>query len=481
MNHSMFYYFKTLDIVISIIRSITIAVTLMIILMSSANAQISVNMTTHNYTVGGSNYIAYRIGDYANSPHNPGEPVSDGTANNPDTFFDVINRYNENPTIVRQQMTTMCANGQRKIGLMLWFRPFNQVWDVNLPYFGNISNSAGGALREPVSSNLAAVVKIISDLRRDTGAPCFDELQFRFAPKNAANPIGWSAWNEAQYAENWNLMLSTRSIVERNARSSLVRYYDLGAELGGVYGDDPAFLCSGCSGSVSTERYLRTLWQQYYSTFGVSDTYGFSIATAPNRMWKMMRIYDLVGVRPSQWALDVYSNTDFRYALNDLVANAGMSRSILLQETFSESLDFVSGLFESAAASGIKVRTVMQWPLSKTHNDATTTPLGHAHYSSDYPETYVYKPKPRISSGGLGCSDSKCAWLIGYNFGPNCQVGLYRYDWTRLPDPAGITCTTSQVTFIIPGEAYQNGDPGIRVAVTNEFGLWNDPYYISIR
>ena len=416
-------------------------------------------MPAQGFEIGGANYITTSAGAFLHSSIDPGD------SNDPTsvaTFKDVLFAYNQNPSLAENQLINMCGNGQRKIALMLSFEP--AIWMSTYGgYYGEIADSTGGTVNAQIRSNISNVVSLISSITDSYGKPCFNELQFRFAPRGPASPLGWTSWSDTQYAENWQLLVSVRALVEEAAAPSLRRVYDLGAELAGIFNEP--------SDAGQNQRYLTTLWQQYLSTFGVSDTYGFSEAIAPGRTWKMLSVYDRIGIRPSQIALDVYDQAGFATALNELSSNGAGQIPLLIQETYYNDPPFSQSLYQAAQQNGFFIRTLMEWPLSPT--DAVG-------FSTDYaPLYYPDLPKPQINATGFGCTDGHCLWVTGNYFSRMCQVQVYANDWTSLGTvPA--TCGNTEVDFRIPDAAYTNGNAGIRVVIVNEYGVWNDPVYIGI-
>ncbi len=99
-------------------------------------------------------------------------------------------------------------------------------------------------------------------------------------------------------------------------------------------------------------------------------------------------------------------------------------------------------------------------------------------------ETYAAGLTPSITSAGLGCTTDQCMWISGAGFSTNCDVNLFKPDWSApalLATLHGsqLNCTNGLVTFQIPSWI-QNAYPSVNVNVTNSSGIWSQPTNVSI-
>jgi hypothetical protein len=329
--------------------------------------------------------------------------------------------------------------------------------------YGSITNSRGGTLSPQISANLRNLLMDLKETKDSFGLPCFNEVFFRFAPWSVSTALSWGdQWNESMYLENRRFIFSTRAIVEDLlGTTSIKRTYDLGAEEGGL------------TDVGQMKIYGKRLWQDYISNYGDSDTYGYSVAVFENRGWRLLEIFDQVGKRPQQYALDVYSIQGFEDVLSELKANGESQKPIVIQETFYNDRAFVEKIFEAANKYGFRIRTIMQWPKSFDSDDVEYSEVFPAAYSNNL-------PTPSIGGAGLGCDDGKCIWLQGSNFSNGCRIDIYDVNGGRLSDPQSVFCLDNYATFRIADDVYSKNDR-IGVVVVNKFNKWNSPTFVSTR
>lgn len=426
--------------------------------------------TSRAFEPGGTNYLVWQTGT--------GDPL-DGNAIYNGSFgpdnghwrpFLYDNLASTNPPITEpvaaDQIDDICESGQKKISLVLWFTR-DHAW-IDAPpwngYFGLVVNSSNGQLSTTIRDNIWNAVKLIASATRN-GVPCFDELQFRFAPWDRAAPNNWAAWNDTWYGNNWGVISTTRALIEAAASTYAVgplrRTYDLGAEQGGsTDGQNP--------------RYTRTVWQMYHSTYGTSDTYGFSVATVgasgsySGRIQSLLQQYDAVGVRPTEHALDVYDIDELDAALTTLSQFGEAGKPILIQETFFNDASFSNEIFASASDLGFEIRSIMQWPILE---GSTVS------FWSLIPQYANNLPVPHVM-GADACATCSTGFVSGYGFvGNTCTVDLYSPSW-QLLHSASVSCNDSLAIFPVPS-SIRATYPGVRVALVNKFGRWNDPVYVS--
>jgi hypothetical protein len=305
--------------------------------------------------IGGSNYVMWDVSTYLADTSKWYAPLA---------LKPVIGTYHLGPQTVRDQLADMAAKGQKQIALMLWYMPIDAGTDGDGDgVYGHVLDSSLSELRPQHKDNLIA---LLTDIR----CAGFNRLYFRFATQGGSDASGWAAWNEPQFQQNWNFLANTRTLVDTEMTGSGVEVvYDLSAELGGI--------TSGQAGD-----YTKKLWQNVTYVFGTTHTYGYSFATAPGRLTAMIGIYDQTGARPSMYAFDIYGDetNTMNYLASELTAAGDQGKPIVVQETFYNDAQANTGLRGGAAAHGLDLRSIFQWPMAR---GATTQ-----HFSMNYPAEY---------------------------------------------------------------------------------------------
>jgi hypothetical protein len=361
--------------------------------------------------IGGSNYVIWSRGDYS--------------ASNLGAWYDsvhgvrpVIGTYHLKPKLVEQQLRNLYKSGQRKIALVLWFEAVRE--DAPYHIHGHLVDSSLSKLRDQHEKNLRAVLKLINKIG-------FTQLYFRFAMNGLSDPavgpgVSWSSWskgwNEAGYQQNFKFLMSTRSVVEEELKNTAVRrMYDLGVELGGIE-------------SGQAVPYQKRLWSDYIkATKGdISDTYGFSIAHATNRLSKLINLLMSVGKIPKSFATDIYPRPGYSMSTalsevrGELDRNGLSGREIILQETFANDPSVYQGVAE-ARAFGLNLTTIMQWPLQAGLGDVHFSNLDVLNHFNNY--LPAESKTPSIQSSGFGCVDQQCLWILGRNFTHETKIKIY--------------------------------------------------------
>ena len=311
--------------------------------------------------VGGSNYVMISIGNYKNTCQGWYEGELKPT----------IGFYHEEQQKVREQLKTMYDGGQRRIVLFLWYMHFDEgIADRSV--WGHVLKSNGGNLVPQHQENLK---NLIGDIK----ATGYEEVIFRFGTQGPSDPLGWSAWNENLYQENWNLILNTRKIVNsawcgnENSCNGAGLLYDLGAELAGLE-------------IGQTVNYTKRLWTNYVydAGLGKKDTFGFSFAGGiARRVYVMLDVYDSSPAgRPSLYALDLYENAEsqFKEAHNAFRQSGASSEPFIILESFYNDEMEMQQLRRAIQATGREVLFLAQWPLIRDY----TCP----HFWADYPKDY---------------------------------------------------------------------------------------------
>lgn len=293
-----------------------------------------------SFTSGGTNYVIYDAQAVA------GSEVGWVISNNP------------NFSIISNQIGEFCRAGQKKIALTLYFTSSglgkeDRTYGVN---------SAGGTLPVWTTNVIRGILERVIIQKDKYANPCFNELQFRFRPLGRVytDPKEWEIWNEQGYLDNRSFIFNTRDLVKAiigNAPISV--FFDLGVEQGG---EDVG----------QNVPYLKKLWKDYTDKYGSGDTYGFSMAWGPGTLSKLVEIYDAVGVRPSQYAVDVYESTNatlnmlqqLQVMYLEMRLAGEQNKPILIQETYYNDQKAYEEIL-SAITQGIPIRAVMQWQVGR--------------------------------------------------------------------------------------------------------------------
>ncbi|MBW1298249.1 J domain-containing protein [Aquimarina litoralis] len=302
--------------------------------------------------VGGSNYTMYDTQGYRNT----------GIWSSPDNLKLVIGHYHLNPTKVHTQLQQMYQNGQRKIGLVIWYTHFPPYWPNSNTHLHTIrsNNSSLPYQQEQNFKNVLQKIKSIG----------YNEVTIRFAAQGLAHPEGWQSWNETQFQENWNFIYNAINTAENTlGNSSLKRMYDLDVEMGGRF-------------DGQTVPYMDKLWRNFSYVYPNLKSYGFSIAYAPGRLDRLIKNLKQTGRNADEYAIDIYENASQALITikNELNKNREYGKSIVIQETYyndkQQYRDFISGI----KSNNLNVRFIMQWPWRRGFQ--------HPHFSENYPKYY---------------------------------------------------------------------------------------------
>jgi len=260
----------------------------------------------------------------------------------------------------------MYANGQRSIALLLWYGDFSGDARISDSLgYGHVVNAKLGHLMPRHIANLQRVFTLI----RETG---YRHLVFRFDGQGPSRSRDWKTWDEGRYQLNWRFLTSTQAIVDSVLSGSGISIlYDLDAEGAGV--------------DVGQQRaYTVRLWHDYTASFDAQRTVGFSIAVIPGRLTKAIADYDRVGLRPREYALDIYGDElkTLTYVRNEL-SSAGsdeLKKPIIILEDFYDDAQSARETLQARSQLMLNITTVFQWPLARGARQA--------HFSIDYPADY---------------------------------------------------------------------------------------------
>lgn len=297
--------------------------------------------------VGGSNYVVFDVGE---------KYLSGGDH---EAWFEhgmlepVFGYYHlKDPKVIDEQLATMARNGQRKLGFMLWICPFEN--EDTKPggvegVMGHVLDSQSGAPLPQHAENIRGLLTQV----RDSGY--FNHIDFRFALQGDAIPSEWKDWNEAQYQQNWNYLVSVREIVEDVMRDSkMTLTYDLGAELAG-------------HAVGQSMPYLTRFWREWTDAFGAEDSCAFSYALNHGQVTRMVEMYREVGVWPVAHHLDVYVNLPelLGGAIDEFRAAGVENPRIVIQETFYNDPQSLQEIQAVGREKGVEFDYLMQWQFAR--------------------------------------------------------------------------------------------------------------------
>jgi hypothetical protein len=123
------------------------------------------------------------------------------------------------------------------------------------------------------------------------------------------------------------------------------------------------------------------LWRDYARRFGTARTVAFSVVASPGRFSQLIRDLDQTGLRPPEYAVDVYGDEASRLALvgQELrTANEGGKALIVLEVYYNDAA--TAGQIEQARRTLPQIRTLFQWQLERG--------VAQNHFSVHYPERF---------------------------------------------------------------------------------------------
>jgi hypothetical protein len=372
---------------------------------------------------GGSNFVFIGQHEYTALPLGSVEagncPYAMGDARSVIAVYDVAK------AAIDAKLRSLYAAGQRKISLVLWHF-FNQYTYAppQTTYLNTYCEMvvANGVLTTKHQANLSALIATIKTIG-------FTQINFRFVPMDASNPMEWSSWDEAQFQSNWNLIWQTRQLIYQSLNSVSGAnprvLYDLGAELGGMSAVPQPY------GPVNPQvlwQYVTTLWSVYTYNYGVSDTTGFSIVPGfSGQISAQISAYDsTTGGRPNAYGFDLYGNltsvaagdyssfdTQLDFISSELSAAGELSKELFVQETYFNST-LARNALSQATQKGISFRYLFQWPYRAGHATDVVdvydlspyfsyTSSGASYPFLFLPGTFIYQDNLYYSNGLAYC------------------------------------------------------------------------------
>lgn len=355
---------------------------------------------------GGSNYSVYDVRDYINTPGTGDEGWTTENLNL------VIGEYHLNPYLVNKQLQNMYNNGQRKIALPIWYDIFSP--NNNDPTSTNSIRANRGRMVPQHEANFKNVLKKIKEIG-------YNEVVIRFASQGASDPGNWgNSWNEYYFQKNWNFIYN--SIKTSNSillNTSIRVMYDLDIEMGGKDTNN------------SLVKYQKKLWQNYVYIFGNRNCFGFSVIASGgknkknnSRMDKYINYMSETGFMPHEFAIDIYAKDGretlekLKNSYNSLSRNGQPTRSVVILETHYNDMDNYNDLTDAIVYTGINVRTIYQWQLTRRQKKM--------HFDVNYPANFDQnlRKRPVVTRAGSGCDDRYCIWIAGFNFEEGASVDI---------------------------------------------------------
>lgn len=329
--------------------------------------------------VGGSNYAWYNINESVIN--------NNGDQNCRENFGIIANYHQQHVrSTVRQQLTAMFDNGQRRLRV-----PIFHATDLST---GTVLRSTGGNLQPQDRENLTS---FLTDIR----TAGFQEILVGFFPISQSSPKNWyrefgtsnpavKTWfyNSSAMQENWNLIRNLRPII---------------VNVGIDYKIDLRNEGAAASNQPIDRQYASDLWSLYNSSFGKNDTVGFSVATgsiaestnpdpnvrgnlAVDRYTVMSQVYAETGYgAPLVWDFHAYDFLNSKISKVDAAMTAvGDNTDIIIGETFYQDTTTRSAIQNLNTSRDILA--VYAWPV-------TTARGCDGHVDIAFPEEYIYAPR----------------------------------------------------------------------------------------
>ena len=271
--------------------------------------------------LGGSNYLTYHLDPPCNR-----EP------------YGVVYNYDTATATIDTQLQQMRHNGQRRLRIPIFH---GRGIDT-----GSVMDSTGGNLAPRFRTNLANLLAAIK-------AAGFVELEISFNPQGGNDPTQWTAFSADFYQENWSLIQNLRPII---AAAGIPYHIDLSNE-GIPPPGFPAFL-----------QYSQELWNDYVSTFGNSDTIGFSIIADAAHVSQVGVVYgpSQYGNHGSPQVFDVHIYNDagnsFTSTFNGLNGQGYQGIPWVIGEAFYNDATEALALRQAVNSTGQKVLYLTEWP-----------------------------------------------------------------------------------------------------------------------
>lgn len=254
--------------------------------------------------------------------------------------YGVVYNYDTATAIINSQLQQMFTNGQRRLRIPIYFaRGIDS---------GTIMDSTGGNLAPRFQANLANLLAAI----KATG---FVEVEVSFHPQSNNNPIGWTNFSDDYFQENWALIQNLRPII---AAAGISYHLDLLNE-----GIPPP-------GYAALLQYDQMLWNDYVTTFGSSDTLGFSIIADSAHVAQVSTVYgaSAYGNQGSPQLFDVHiydeTGSSFATAFSGLSSQGYQGVPWIIGEAFYNDAAEAAALRQEINSTGQTVLYLTQWPVT---------------------------------------------------------------------------------------------------------------------
>jgi hypothetical protein len=317
---------------------------------------------------------------------------------NPD-FADVsfsIVHYDRNPLAVRSQLQAMYNGGQRKIALMLWHVPSNQIPEVypadEFPSGATCNDNNNhavclnnGRMNPRYENNLRLILQDIETVGFDTVHIRFGQ-QFRshpfylhefledrqargLLPQFAGGPEAYKNFVfEKIKQDNWTFIRSVKTIVRQMNLEPDV-FWDLGVELMG----HPFSVRS------RVRQYLVDMLELYKQSYGTEDSIGFSFnlgsffpggagaISSRQAFDDAFRVFNEAEFPPAALGIDVYYDrrqTLSAFAQSKATFGWETNYPVIFLETFYNDSAVAQDTLFARNTLNLNVRYILQWPLT---------------------------------------------------------------------------------------------------------------------
>ena len=333
------------------------------------------------------NYLQNLIGRYHQSWPFPTEPPPPRPPPSPVPVAETA----------RKQMAVMYNNSQRKLSLLIHFRPavylteeqrrrkewvagFQMIAYSPGPFPADGSYPANVSLSPQQETNL---LTFLSDVKRIG----FTQINFRFGGVADCADRNWGGvWRQDRYIHNRNYIFSIIRLIERN-KGDLKVIYDLGAEHANIRLEN-----NGSVDSNLHRRFCGSLWAAFCNEFGPQNSMAYSCITqfgqarygrVPLGLVYMMDLFAKDKLPfPGYYGIDTYDTPYVKPPVNNPVYAVLVDthdflkknypgeelKPCILQESFYNDAT-VARQIEQALADrpGIRLQSVFQWPKVRGH------------------------------------------------------------------------------------------------------------------
>lgn len=279
--------------------------------------------------------------------------------------YGVVYNYDTATTTIDAQLQQMYANGQRRMRIPIYF-----ARGINT---GTVMDSTGGNLSSRFRANLTHLLAAVK-------AAGFEEIEISFNPQSDNLPINWNTFSSDYYNENWTLIQNLRPII---AGSGIPYHIDLLNE-----GIPP--LSSG--GYAPLLQYDQMLWNAYVSSYGSSDTLGFSIIADAAHANSVSAVYGASAYgshgAPPLFDVHIYdeTGTGFATAYSSLASQGYSGVDWIIGEAYYNDAAEATSLRQEITITGQTVLYLTQWPLTSGPSCSTDVnvapPANFANYQA---------------------------------------------------------------------------------------------------